>query len=267
MSDNVTHINPIRFRYNSTPNNRTTWPNSENMDQRVIYFIGEYPVSFYKPHVINRPIYIQFRFSGLTDERLLVTKPDLSTEYVNPSDISPSGWVGTPVLLYEYTPTIEGVYQFEQEELNYISDKVRVVDQEKFRKQLIEIKYTNSENDFNAVFVDESLNTVYNPITYFTGMLLEGGGYNELEIFRTQRGVPSKQRATPLNTYTLVLSGIQRTQMRMINRIFSLDRLVVNNIPVENTDIGEWTKINKLDIGNVTIELTQTGDNDYVLEI
>ena len=260
------HINPIRFRKRTTVNNSTVWPIDDIIDQRLEYFKGEYPVKYYRPHLIGDTIVFQFVVSAITNENIVVTEPDLDTVVIPPTDVSPSGWLLDPVLQYEFTPTKEGVHTFEFEEPDYVSDKIYVASLLKYRKQLVKIQYYNSENDFGAIFISDS-GFVFQPTAYFTGLIQAGDMETEKNVFETQRGVLSVQRSTPKNVYTLILSAIHRTQRNLLNRIFSCDNILINDMPVQARNTGRWTNIDKADIGNFQITIEQTGDLDTVLEI
>ena len=146
-------MNPIRFYpVSSLPDFQDTFPFVDRMVTQEQWIEGVYPTNFYKDFLINKEIRLQFRLSGITDKKIIVTKPDGSTQILSETEITPAGWTSTDVYKYSFTPTAEGVYYFTFTEPNYKSDKIYVSSLLKFRRRLIEIAYYHSENKHGMIF-------------------------------------------------------------------------------------------------------------------
>jgi hypothetical protein len=260
-------LNPIRF-YNSgqTPNYSTRFPNIDNITQRYNWAPGVHPSMWYKEWRTGQTMYLQFEQEAEESTDLNVylynettgSYAELDTgSPITGVDISPVGWTGLPIYQYTFTPSTDGTYYFQFDEGGIISDKFVVISDSNLIKNLIKIKYSNSENDFGCIFSnDEYFNQ------YFTGQLVIGDPQNEISGFQSDRGELIKLQATPIRIVNLLLNEIHYTYMDHINTIFSLDTIEVNGISYQNTEAPTKDDISDSDLKNITIKLIQTG-NDY----
>lgn len=259
MAITALDINPVRFYSNlNTIDNSTYFPNDHNIVQRNNYFEGEYAQKFYPVHLINKAIYLQFQNDG-GDLTLVVHKPDGTTSNITPVNINPTGWTGTDVWLYTYTPSVKGIYYFQFALGNMISDKYYVISETKFKKRLIKVEYYNSFNDFETVFFDGTTQ-VFAPVIYLEGILKAGTPRNEKSTFQTDRGELTINRATPIPTATLQLMT-HRTLLAQLNIIFSCDRIVINGVSYQTSEPIEPENVEKEDMYKVNINLLETSYN------
>ena len=258
-------MNPIRF-YNQAnePDFTDIFPNNENIILRQKYIEGIYPVNWYKDHLIDKAVNLQFQIDGLSDLSMSVYAPSGSVINVAPTDITPLGWILNSVYKYTFTPDEEGVYYCVfNGDTDVISDKFYVASLEKFRRRLVKIDFYNSVNDYGMVFWDD-ITQKYSGTTYFTGQLKTGKVKNEISAFEGDRGVVSKLRSTPVKLAELILTDIHYSYVYNINQIFSCDYLVVNGIQYQTNEVPEVDEIEKSDLVNITINLSQVSNLYYV---
>lgn len=258
-------MNPIRF-YNQAnePDFNNIFPNNENILLRQKWIEGIYPVSFYKDHIINKELSMQFQISGLSDLSMSIYAPSGTIININPIDITPTGWVLNNVYKYTFIPDEEGVYYcLFNGDTDILSDKFIVNSIEKFRRRLIKIEFYNSKNDYGMVFWDD-VTQKYSGLTYFTGQLKTGKIKNDISAFESDRGVVEKLRSTPVKLAELKLTDIHYSYVYNINQIFSCDNLTINNIQYQTQDVPEVEEIEKSDLVNITINLSQISNLFYI---
>jgi hypothetical protein len=150
-------LNPIRF-YSpaNNPDYISHFPNMDNVQQRVENIPGVYPTMWYKEWLVNKKMILEFTIEDGDSTDLLVFKYNETTlDYdqimtIAGTNHTPTGWQGLPIRLYEFTPSNAGTYLFSfYSGLN--SDKFIVVDDSLLKKKLVEISYSNSENDFGVI--------------------------------------------------------------------------------------------------------------------
>lgn len=255
--------NPIGFyRYNQVPDWVTYWPNYRNTTHRVEYFPGMHATEYYEDFVINNEISLQLWLSLEGTENLSLYKFDESTESyslhatVTPVAITPTGWVSEKVNRYNYTPTSTGVYYFESTTAGIRSHKFVVYSSLKFKKRVIKIDYSNSENDFDMVF-DNDGTSVYSPTVFLTGTITPDSPGNDISAFITDRGDISKQRGTPVPVVILKITDVHFNEIDKVNIIASMDTLTVNGITYQNQEGPEVEPIENSDLVNINIKLRQ----------
>lgn len=260
MSIQPTDMNPIRFYSTGNAIDRDDyWPNDHNMIQRVEYFPGEYAQAFYPVHLVNKEIQMQFKISGIGSLTMTVYLPNGTTTTITPTNINPVGWTGTDVWLYTYTPSVKGVYYFTIS--TFTSDKLYVISEDKFKKQIVQIEYYNTENTLGTVFFDETTQ-VFTPVAYLDGILKGGAPKNNKSGFMTDQEMYSTQRSAPVPTATLQIMT-HRTLLQQLNMIFGCDRITINNITYQTADELEVDQTEKEDIYTVTVNLLETNYNNY----
>jgi hypothetical protein len=104
----------------------------------------------------------------------------------------------------------------------------------------------------------------YSGTTYFTGQLKTGKPENNISAFKSDRGVVSKLRSTPVKLAELILTDIHYSYVYNINQIFSCDYLIVNGIQYQTNEVPEVDEIEKSDLVNITINLSQVSNLYYV---
>jgi hypothetical protein len=252
---NFSLTNNIRF-YDTTKEADfdTYFPNFDNQLLREQYYTDRNPLEYYREHIINKEIQFQIRNDELITVDVYIDG-DIEDTGATVADITPENWVGDSIYLVSYTPSAEGIYQFKIADTDFESDEVNVITTS---KKIVKVEYSNDTNDYGTIFVDDSLESVYTGLAYFTGYLKAGDSKMEKEVFKTDRGVQVTQRSTPIDQLILYIEGIHETYLQYISKIFSCNSLKVNDIFV-NSD-GEISKeqIPESDCFNLTITLVKT---------
>jgi len=247
----------------------TKWPNPYNQRPRTNYQKGVYGnKQYYKEWVINKALKIQILVDSLVDEDLTVYKYNTSTYAYDVystlvgSDISPAGWIGFKVNLYTFTPSEVGTYYIVPNEGGYEGDKFVVVSESFSLRNINEIVYANSENDYDLIFFD-GVSSVYTGLAYFTG-IFKPGTRNEKAVFTTDRGVDFVNRSTPVGQATLTITDIHNSYLPCIQNIFSCNSLTVNGYGYASAESVNFEEIPGTDLLNITIQLSETKNNYYV---
>jgi hypothetical protein len=253
-------LNPIRF-YNSTPDYLSTFPNMDNVTQRTSYIDGIGAAQYYKEWLYGKQLDLQFEFQQGDNITLTAYKYNELTEAYESSatssgiEITPSVWVGNKFIKHSFNLQ-EGTYYFEF--ADGLKSDVFVVTNSLFqRKKLIEIVYTNSENDYGCVFEDESLRN------YFCGQLLIGNPENEMSGFESDRGNFIKLNATPKRIATLNINDLHYTYVDHVNMLFSLDSLTINGVTYQSSEPPTIEDGEFSDLKNITVKLIQTNNTYY----
>lgn len=262
-------LQPIRFyKYGSTPNFLTRFPNMDNVYHRVNWIPGLEPAEYYTDWLINKEMSLQFRITVEGTENLLLYKFNTTTQIydlhttVTPTEITPTGWVSEKVNRYDYTFTTAGVYYFESVSAGWRSDKFVVHSNTKLTKRLVQIEYYNTVNDFFLIFFDGEIQR-YSPKAYFTGRLLPDAPGNEISAFETDRGNVVKQRSTPQKRAVLEINDLHYAEIDRINQMMACNRITVNSTTYQTTDAPEMEKIEGTDLVNMTVKLIQTNWDYY----
>jgi hypothetical protein len=260
-------LNPIRF-YDSAlvPDYNSYFPNMDNITQRVNWVPGIHTNKhYYKEWRTGIAMYLQFEREATESVNLHVFKYDETTktfielETGSPivgTDISPGGWTTNPIYGYTFTPSSDGTYYFIFDGDTLTSDKFIVTSDTNFIKQLVKIKYSNTENDYGCIFGTNYFNQ------FFTGFLSIGEPQNEISGFQDDRGDLIKLQGTPIRVANLLLNDIHYSYADHINMIFSLDTIEINGIAYQNSEPPIKEDIADSDLKNFSIKLLQTG-NDY----
>lgn len=269
MSIYIPHMNPVRYRKQSTVIDYSTiWPNYENISQRVNYYVGMNASQYYKDFIINSPISVQFQELSLYDRIIYIYKyNNILEQYqvygsISGTDITPTGWISSDIYKYTWTPTESGVYYFNYLGAGIVSDEIVVHSLEILKKQLVQVTYYNSENDYGMVFYDNTtLN--YTGTTYFTGLLQNYSPSNQTTAYTNDRGGYEILRASPVHGSVLSLTNIHHSYIENINMIFSCDNVSVNGINYSRDGDIEISDINKSDLVDIKIKLKQKIEKYY----
>jgi len=271
MPASIPLTTPLRFyRIDQQPDYADIWPNNDNVLQRQQWTEGVFAVEqWYKDHVINKLLSVQFSYSSITDQNVYVFKYNQSTQVfdahstLTPTDITPSGWTSDDVNRYDFTPVQAGIYYLEFTEAGWRSDEFVVHTLEKYRKRLVQISYSNTINDYDTIFWDSSV-SVYTGLTYFEGQLIKKDASNDYSQFETDRGGEKRLNATPIREAVLLIANVHYTYSDIINWIFSLDTVYVNGIQFTSKDAPNVSPIDKTDLVDITIKLIHTEPNNLI---
>jgi hypothetical protein len=261
-------LNPIRF-YDSAgvPNYSSSFPAIDNITQRTEWIPGIHPTNWYKEWRTGVAMYLQFEIEGTESTNLEIYKYDESTgsfaelgtgSPLSGVDISPGGWATAHIYQYTFTPSSDGTYYLKFEGDTVTSDKFIVTSDSILIKQLVKIKYLNSENDFNCIF---SGGEYFNQ--FLTGFISLGEPQNEISAFQSDRGNLELLQATPVRVANLIINDLHYTYVDHINLIFSCDTITVNGVTYQNSEPPTIEKIGDSDLVNVTVKLLQT-NNEYL---
>lgn len=269
MSINIPDMNPIRFRNtDNDPDYSSIWPNYRNITQRVNNIPGMYATEYYRDHVVNRPLYLQFETTTSYTNRINVYKYNTSVEayqfeqYINGTDITPTGWTGGDIYKYTFTPSSSGIYMMTFPDADLTSDEFYVHDSVILKKYLIQISFYNTENDYGMVFYDETtLN--FSGLTYFTGILKNTQPGNVTSAYTNDRGGQEVLKKTPMHGAILTLTNVHHTYIENINMIFSCDRITVNGVEYSSKESPEVEEIDKSDLVNIKINLIKRTTSYY----
>lgn len=264
-------MNPIRFRNtDSDPDWITAFPNYVNITQREENFTGMYPSDFFKDHITNRAIIVQFQTTTSYERIVNVYKYNQSLETyefyeaLSGTDITPSGWTSGDIYKYSFTPTVSGVYKMIYTDADVESDEFVVHSDTTLKKQLVEVSFYNTENDYGMVFYDGVTNN-YTGLVFFTGVFQNFDPANETSAYTNDRGGTEILKSSPVHGGTLNLEMIHHSYIDNINLIFSCDRLTVNGIEYGRSEAPTFEQIEKSDLVNVKIKLIKR-ENSYYAE-
>lgn len=262
-------MNPIRFRNpSSDPDYISVWPNYRNVTQRTEYIKGLYPTQFYKDHIINSELKIQFE-TTTTYERIISVYKYNSTlgsyqfqENITGTDITPSGWISGDIYSYAFTPTTSGVYRMFYTDAGIESDEFIVHSDEELKKQLVEVQYYNYANDYGMIFYDD-VTLKYFGISYITGMLQNIEPTNETSAYVNQTGAVEMLSSSPTHGSLLTLTNVHFSYIENINLIFSCDTLTINGIEYSRPTGLSIEVIEKSDLVNIKIKLVKRTTSYY----
>ena len=263
-------MQPVRFyNYNDLLDWATKWPNLDNIINDTQYFEGLYPGKYFADWVQGKEMSIQARVSVEGNEDLVIYKWNSLTRIYNsydiiePTEITPLGWISDKVNRYNYTFTEIGVYYIESSTAGYRSSKFVVHSELKYKKRLIQIEYYNKENDHGMVFFDEETQK-YSGRTYVTGRFAPIQPINEISAFRSDRINVRKIRTSTARTTNLLLTDLHWTENDRINEIFSCDRLTINGMTFQSEDVQDISQKENSDLIDITIKIVQTNYNYMV---
>lgn len=252
-------INPIRFRVKGWFDDFET--KQITVDQYAIgatVYTGVHPINY----VPKFPRYTAVPFQVTTN----VDIGDMSASLVDSdgnkttillTDITPTTWSGDSIYKGNIYVTSDGSYSVEivddiYEETAY-SDTFQIGS---LNNDDIEIKYYNSENDFNTIFYDgTSLN--FQSSVYLQGQMIDVDLSQDISSYETDRGEIQKLRSTPVVNYDLKLYNINIAYSKMVNLIFSCDNLEINGIEFDNSEAPSVERIEDSDLCNITVKVRQ----------
>lgn len=253
-------LNPIRF-YTGLPDYSSSFPNMDNVTQRTMYIDGIHAAQYYKEWLLGKDIILQFEYEQGDNTDLKVYKYSQNTETYSlistnlGVDVTPAGWIGNNYVKHTLT-LLEGTYYLEFSD-GYKSDIFTVINSTRLQKKLVEIVYTNSENDFGVILEDQTFRN------YFCGQLVIGNPENEISGFESDRGELIKLSSTPKRIATLHINELHYTYVDHVNMIFSLDNITINGVTYQNTEPPTVDDIEYSDLKDVTIKLVQTNNNYF----
>lgn len=247
-------------------------PRIDLMTQREVYQIGEYAPEMYVDWLAGKKLRLQVHANSSSDPALVVRLLNVETGNLSNlsfSNITPAGWVGYNVYLIETTLSTAGYYQIrvtlELEDPNdsddvtdytLISDVIKVTSTNDDDKELVEIKYKHSFNNYGVVWDDYYY-------VYFTGMIDNGTSQTENSISKEDDGV-NLLSSKSYGGLLVQLADIHRTQVRQIEKICQCDDIYVNGISVSAENGIEVTKIEKSDLKDVNINMTFKNNDNYM---
>lgn len=253
-------LSPIRFVKN-TPDYLSIWPNPDTVIPRQTWIEGVFPGQWYKEWLYGKSMVFQFEIENDINTNMSLYKYNEMTEVYDAIqtipglNISPVGWVGNSIYKYTVSSLNEGTYYLKFSD-NYKSDVFVVTNDATLKKRIIEIKYTNSYNDFGVIFEGQLFTQ------YLTGQLKVGNPENTISAFVSDRGEVKKLRSTPVRVATLLINEIHSTYIDHVNMIFACDTIQVNGISYQTTEQPSIEEIENSDMVNIVIKLSQTY-NDY----
>ena len=106
----------------------------------------------------------------------------------------------------------------------------------------------------------------YTGLTYFTGQLKPGQPENEISGYESDRGELQKLISTPKRISNLILTEVHISYIDVINMIFSCDNLTINGVTFQSAEAPKIEEIQKSDLVNIEIKLTQTNNDYFVIE-
>lgn len=264
-------INPLRFKlsYNLIDYN-TVMPKFDLMQLNENYQKGEYYIEAYPDFLVNKNIYIQFSGQNMTSTlRARIYKIGQSTyEEKTPTNITPTGWAGYPVYKFWFRPSSEGFYYITftigqidpitiyPTDLTFKSDIFYVTDKLSINKNLIELKYKNSENDFGMVFDDYYT-------AYYEAIYSESDGELEESTFQVDSGT-TKQRSYYYPSIDIIFCNIKKRYKQTLINQLRCDSLLFNGIECICKDSITSEVVEKTDLVNITTKLTLKSDNNYL---
>lgn len=276
MPIQVPPMNPVRF-YNTstTPDYDDYWPNPDNV------VIGErsqkalHAIPYVREHRLNKQISIQARLDSVDDLTMAVFRESNGTfsqvATITPTEISPSGWVAFPVYRYNYTPTVEGRYYFKFNGTltgNQVkrSDEIFVHSRDKFLKQMIHIKYWNTENDFGMVFFDGDTQ-VYTGNVYYSGQLVPGEVFNDVVAYKGDPGHPRELRNSVVSGDTIQISDVHWAYKKSMLHIFACDNKIVNGMEYAKDDGIEIDAGENKDVVNINLNLLESDASYFYTDL
>ena len=252
-------LNPIRF-HGTAPDYSTSFPNMDNITQRTKYIEGVEATQYFKEWLYGKTLDLQFEYEEGDDFTLSIYKYDQTTEaYILNSTssgtiITPAGWIGNGFVKHSLSLD-EGTYYLKFSD-DYTSDVFTVINALNLKKKLIEIVYTNSDNDFGCILEGQTLSQ------YLTGQLILGNPENEISAFQSDRGELIKLSATPRRNAQLNINELHYSYADHINLIFSCDTITINGVTYQNDEMPTIETIEGCDLINIVVKLTQT-NNTY----
>lgn len=252
-------LNPIRF-YNSTelPDYLTKFPNFDNVPygQDFVYGVNSSP-SGIRMH--TGTMYLQFYNPDNAIKNLLIYKYTdgvwVYNSMVASVNISPVGWVGYQI--HKITLSLaDGIY-YATFGTNCISDVFMITASVYKTKDLVQITYSHTVNDYSCIFGANYFTA------YFKGSLAPGKPKTEIESYDSDRGNPIKLKSTPKRVAELKLYGVNYLYKDTIDTIFSCDTILINGVAYENIEVPTYEDVAGSDMTTITIELIQKNNNYY----
>lgn len=263
MAIRIPDMNPLRFfDPNEEPDFYTKFPNGYNQQQRVDYYPGINATKFFRDHVINQQLSLQFGMYTPLNQVINVYKMDNNNVFqqvavIQKTDITPDGYVSESIYRYNWTPSAEGVYYMEIPVEGVQSDILLVHNRLKYRKRLVEIQFFNTYNDFGMIFFNNETQ-VYTGKIYLEGNTRSGEPAAEISGYPSDRGSFIKTRATPVETLFVNLLKVHYdTYQKCLNKIFSCNRIKINGIYYQNEEGLSRNLISNSDLANYSLNLTE----------
>jgi len=244
--------NPIRFTKNSTLASSSVFPSIDNQLQRVEYYGDNKKLSYYKEFFAGKTLIFQYNNSA----SVTVTpyKDGAAQTTISATEITPSGWVSGKVFKHSITLT-KGVWYFITDN-GYTSDTIFVTDK---IKNIVEISYFNSYNDFDTVFYSGTTK-VFNPVNYFSGSFVEGIPFVEYGAYKSDENIEQKMRATSVREYAVNLFAVHKTLIASVIDMFNCDNITINGVECSNA-VPTIENIEGVDCVNISAKLSQKTNN------
>lgn len=251
-------LNPVKF-YDPTklPDHLSIFPNLDNTTFGASYIYGlRHSDDFLIFHI--GVMYLQFETEISDNKNMLVYKRNANNTFdylsnVPGLDVSPVGWVGKEI--YKYNVNLsDGMYYLSFPN-GYRSDYFYITSNTWITKELVKIKYANSENDYGCIFGENYFTA------YLRGQLLPDQPKNEIDGYEDEEAV--KLASTLQDTAILNIIGVHQNYVKVINRIFALDTVEVNGVGYENLEAPQWSPVDGGDVGTVTVKLIEKDIDHY----
>jgi len=272
----IPRINPLRFRMQSYNliDYDSIMPRFDLMKINEDYQKGEYHIEAYPDFMINKTISNQFSaqlYDLVSTFRARLYKVGTSgyIQQITPTNITPVFYSGYNVFKINFTPTSSGFYYItftisqisptdplSKVEPTFISDTFYVSDSLSTQKNLIELKYKNSENDFGMVFDDYYT-------AFYECMYSEGDGEIEESTFQVDSGT-SKQRSYYYPQIDVVFCNIKKRYKQTLINQLRCDSILFNGMECICKDSITSENIDKTDLVNITTKLTLKSDNNLL---
>lgn len=266
----IPRANPFRFKptsYNIIDFD-SVMPQFDLMSLNQDYQKGETHIEAYPGWLIGHSISSQFSaitYSGILHARIY--KVGGNYNQVTPTNITPTGWTGYNVYKFNFTPTTTGFYYLtftirQKSPANpavfinvtFKSDTFYVTDNLSTDKDLIELKYKNSENDFDMVFDDYYT-------AYYTAIYDESDGELNESFFQVDSGI-TKQKSDYYPGIDITFCEMKKRYKQTLINQLRCDSLLFNGVECLSNSSINSAKIDNSDLVNITTSLTLKSDNN-----
>lgn len=260
----VARLDTLRFSYDSANVDYTRYfPDIDILQAHESPSIGINPVNWHLNWIKNETITFQL----INPTIVKVFKPNGTQETLTPTEITPAGWATSErYYLVSYKPTSDGVYYFsylDDQFKAYISDKIYV--NSRYKNRLVEIIFTDTQNKFDTIFVNENGTTVFAGRVFFEGLFLPTKPENTITTYKTSNEKPKKTNSYPQVMKELTLVDLPFHYPDLINHIFSCDTVKVNGILVDsNEEVFDYETFPRSILGDGKIKL-QVVTDDYLV--
>ena len=195
-----------------------------------------------------------FQYNNTAAVTIVPYKNGEAQTAIDATEITPSGWVSGKVFKHSISLT-KGVWYFTTDN-GYTSDTIFVTDK---IKNIVEISYFNSQNDFDTVFYSGTTK-VFSPVNYFSGSFVEGIPMVEYGTYKSDYNIEQKTRATSVREYVVNLFAVHKTLISSVIDMFNCDNLTINGVECSNA-VPTIENIEGVDCVNIMAKLSQKTNN------